>query len=316
MLASLSLDLDNKWSYLKTHGDAGWEQLPSYFDLVVPRILKLLDEFQFNITFFIVGLDAERPENQAAIKQIADAGHEIGNHSYHHEPWLHRYSTDQIVEEFVRTEDALVRVTGQRPSGFRGPGFSFSADVLRVLQARGYQYDCSTFPTFIGPLARAYYFFRARLSREELEQRQALFGSVADGLRRLKPYRWDLGGDDLLEIPVTTMPIVRSPFHLSYVMFLAKRSEWLALRYFSGSLRLCQLFRVEPSILLHPLDFMGCEDDPDLGFFPAMDIPYAKKERMLRRVFQMLAARFTVVNMARHAETYAARRLPVKPLPA
>ncbi len=24
-IASLSLDLDNKWSYMKTHGDAGWE---------------------------------------------------------------------------------------------------------------------------------------------------------------------------------------------------------------------------------------------------------------------------------------------------
>ena len=36
--ASLSLDIDNLWSYMKTHGDRGWEDLPSYFDLVVPRI--------------------------------------------------------------------------------------------------------------------------------------------------------------------------------------------------------------------------------------------------------------------------------------
>ena len=27
-IASLSLDLDNKWSYLKTHGDAGWDSFP------------------------------------------------------------------------------------------------------------------------------------------------------------------------------------------------------------------------------------------------------------------------------------------------
>ncbi len=36
-LCSLSLDLDNQWSYMKTHGDAGWESFPSYLDLVVPR---------------------------------------------------------------------------------------------------------------------------------------------------------------------------------------------------------------------------------------------------------------------------------------
>ena len=39
-IASLSLDLDNKWSYLKTHGDPGWEGFPSYFDTVVPRFLS------------------------------------------------------------------------------------------------------------------------------------------------------------------------------------------------------------------------------------------------------------------------------------
>ena len=56
-LASLSLDLDNLWSYLKTHGDPGWETLPSYLDLVVPRVLKFLDERRQKITFFIVGLE-------------------------------------------------------------------------------------------------------------------------------------------------------------------------------------------------------------------------------------------------------------------
>lgn len=36
-LASLSFDLDNQWSYMKTHGDPGWDTFPSYLDLVVPR---------------------------------------------------------------------------------------------------------------------------------------------------------------------------------------------------------------------------------------------------------------------------------------
>ena len=36
-IASLSLDLDNKWSYLKTHGDPGWESFPSYLGILVPR---------------------------------------------------------------------------------------------------------------------------------------------------------------------------------------------------------------------------------------------------------------------------------------
>ena len=31
-LATLSLDLDDAWSYRKTHGDPGWKELPTYLD--------------------------------------------------------------------------------------------------------------------------------------------------------------------------------------------------------------------------------------------------------------------------------------------
>ena len=81
-LASLSLDLDNQWSYMKTHGDAGWESFPSYLDVVVPRVLNFLQESDQKITFFIVGQDAALEKNHAALASISAAGHEIGNHSF------------------------------------------------------------------------------------------------------------------------------------------------------------------------------------------------------------------------------------------
>src|SRR5215472_4452202 len=62
--ASLSLDLDNKWSYLKTHGDVGWEAFPSYLDVFVPRVLRFLEEHRLKITFFIVGQDAAIAGNE------------------------------------------------------------------------------------------------------------------------------------------------------------------------------------------------------------------------------------------------------------
>ena len=84
MIASLSLDLDNKWSYLKTHGDRGWEEFPSYLDAVVPRFLEMLGKLGLRITVFVVGQDAALTKNRAALASIAAAGHEIGNHSFHH----------------------------------------------------------------------------------------------------------------------------------------------------------------------------------------------------------------------------------------
>jgi len=71
--ASLSLDLDNQWSYMKTHGDAGWQSHPSYLDAVVPRILAFLAERRLTITFFIVGQDAALEKNHTALRSIAAA---------------------------------------------------------------------------------------------------------------------------------------------------------------------------------------------------------------------------------------------------
>ena len=87
--ASLSLDLDNEWCFMQTNGDSRWSEFPSYLPAVVPRILEFFASRDQKITFFIVGKDATIEENFEAIRSIADHGHEIGNHSFRHQPWLH-----------------------------------------------------------------------------------------------------------------------------------------------------------------------------------------------------------------------------------
>lgn len=272
-IASLSLDLDNQWSYMKTHGDAGWESFPSYLDVVIPRFLDFLQARNLTITVFIVGQDAALPQHRDVLKQIATAGHEIGNHSFRHEPWLHLYPEAEIEDELARAETHIEAATGCRPLGFRGPGYSLSPTTLQVLKRRGYVYDASTFPTFIGPLARAYYFMTSRFDPEEREQRKLLFGTWRDGLRPLKPYQWRLDDEALLEIPVTTMPLLRVPIHVSYLLYLSAMSSTLASSYFRTALTLCRCTGTAPSLLLHPLDFLGCDDHlAELAFFPAMGL--------------------------------------------
>ncbi|HSM84400.1 MAG TPA: polysaccharide deacetylase family protein [Nodosilinea sp.] len=314
-IASLSLDLDNQWTYMKIHGDPGWEALPSYLDVVVPRALGLLAEFDLTITFFIVGQDAAQAKNHRALRTIAAAGHEIGNHSFHHESWLHLYSEAEIEREVAIAEQAIEQITDQKLRGFRGPGYSFSPAVLSVLARRGYRYDASTFPSILGPLARAYYFMTAKLTKAEREQRKALFGKVSDGFQPLNPYWWQMEGHTLLEMPVTTMPIFKVPIHFSYVLYLSVFSRPLALLYFRTALALCRLTRTQPSLLLHPLDFLGQEDVPELAFFPAMGLPSAHKLKTLRRTLALLNRQFSVVPVGQHADLVAgAQRLPHRPL--
>ena len=312
-LASLSLDADNLWAYQMTHGDPGWDTYPTYLDALAGVVLPMLDELGLRITFFVVGQDAALEKNHEAIASLALAGHEIGNHSFRHQPWLHRYSLEEIHMELGRTEDALEAVTGQRPVGFRGPGYSLSPDVLRALMDRGYEYDCSTLPTVIGPLARRYYFRSAKLSAAQRAERAHLFGSARDGLQRLKPYRWVAGPQSLVEIPVTTMPLVRVPIHISYVLYLAGPSPAAAYQYFSAAMRLCALRGVQPSILMHPLDFLGADDVDSLQFFPGMNLTGARKRETVRRCLQMFGERFDVVPMREHAAALAAdTSLPTK----
>lgn len=312
-IASLSLDLDNKWSYMKTHGDAGWESLPSYLDVCVPRVLKFFKESDLQITFFIVGQDAALEKNAEAIGQIAEAGHEIGNHSFRHEPWLHLYSKEELTEEFEKTENALEKVTGQIPRGFRGPGYSLSPTVLEVLAERNYEYDCSTLPTYIAPLARAYYFFKSpEMSAEEKEKRKKLFGKFADGFQSLKPYNWQIGEKSITEIPVTTLPIFKTPIHASYVIYLSTFSRSLAKAYWRTALEMCKLTGTQLSLLLHPLDFLSGEDAPELKFFPAMNLPVEKKLEFTSEIMEMFQKKFSVVNMQKHARAAAKENLPVR----
>jgi hypothetical protein len=217
----------------------------------------------------------------------------------------------------ARAEEAIEHATGQRPDGFRAPGWSCSEALLRVLARHGYLYDASTLPSFLGPLATIYYILSGRFSSEEKRQRSELFGSFREGLRPLRPYRWQIESQEfeakpparlkpeLIEIPVTAMPIIKIPIHLTYILYMSTFSQVLALTYFKMALWLCRLTRIQPSILLHPTDFLGCDDLEDLSFFPAMTLPSEKKLRILSQVLRLLSEQFTVLTLQQHASEVA-----------
>ncbi len=300
---TLSLDLDNQWTYMKTHGNPDWESYPSYLDVAVPRILEFLKERDIRITFFVVGQDAARPENQDALGQLSAAGHEIANHSYNHEPWLHLYSPEQLNDELARAEDAIEGATGVRVRGFRGPGFSLSTATLNTLKSRGYDYDATSFPNVLNPLARAYFFSKSQLTDEQKKQRKALFGTFSDALRPVKPYRWDLEQGELLELPVTTMPLFKTPIHFSYLVYLGGYSKALANLYTRMSIAMCRVTGTEPSLLLHPLDFMGLEDKTGLEFFPAMAMPVDTKLELMDGFFSLLLKTFEPLPIGEFMKT-------------
>jgi hypothetical protein len=218
---------------------------------------------------------------------------------------MHRRSEREIDDELARAEEHIERVTGRRPQGFRGPGFVSSEAILDVLVRRSYLYDASSFPTFIGPLARAYYFRTVKMSADEMRDREDLFGSFEDGFRANRNHRILAGGASIAEIPVTTLPFLRLPIHLSYVLYVATRSPKAAAAYFQTAMLACKMANIEPSILLHPLDFLSGEDCPELAFFPAMNLPREVKEGVVIDALHALSRNFEVVPVCEMARNIA-----------
>jgi peptidoglycan/xylan/chitin deacetylase (PgdA/CDA1 family) len=84
-----------------------------------PRILDVLQAEGVRATFFVLGRHAERwPE---LVRRMADEGHQLGNHGYHHRK-LHRRSPAYVREDLLRGTLAIERASGGvRPRVFRAP---------------------------------------------------------------------------------------------------------------------------------------------------------------------------------------------------
>jgi len=83
-----------------------------------PKLLELLDSYRVAATFFQCGANVRRLPDVA--RQVAAAGHEIGNHTDTH-PMLHFKSPEFIHGELAAAQRTIEEVTGTKPKFFRAP---------------------------------------------------------------------------------------------------------------------------------------------------------------------------------------------------
>ncbi len=101
--------------------------------LITPLILQVLDRYQVVANFFVVGEKAE--QYPQLLRDIAQAGHLIGNHTYHHRR-LSELSAQEIAAELDACQTIIGRLTGQVMRYLRPPGGDYTADVLRCASVR------------------------------------------------------------------------------------------------------------------------------------------------------------------------------------
>lgn len=105
------------------------------------RILRLLAREGIPGTFFVTGHTAETYPH--LVQQIASAGHEIGHHGYLHENPLSLETPQREREVLLRGLDALDRVAGVTPLGYRSPSWDNSPWTIELLLEQGFRYESS-----------------------------------------------------------------------------------------------------------------------------------------------------------------------------
>ena len=119
-----------------------------FFLKTADRFLALATQNNFKFTIFIVGKDLENPEVAARVKSWSEAGHEIGNHSYTHNPNLGSLPREQMEYEVMKSHELITKYTGKEPRGFISPSWSTSGDLIDILIKNNYLYDTSIFPSY------------------------------------------------------------------------------------------------------------------------------------------------------------------------
>ncbi len=309
-LACISVDLDSLIHYSRIHAlpdsllDPRARRL--VYSVALPRFRDLFAQAGVPATLFAIGEDLEEEQAAVALREAAGSGLEVANHSFGHDYRLARRPEDSIADDIERGRQAIQSAVGERPVGFRAPGYALSAAIYRALCAGEYLYDSSAFP------AAPYYAAKAavlgglavlgRSSSALLDSPRVLLAPRHPYYPdRASPYR--RGEGPVLELPIATAPFSRIPFIGTFVTTMPHPFVQTVYR----TMRRMPFFNFE----LHGIDLLDAADGvPALLARRQRDllIPWGSKRARLEEALRWLARDYSIVTLAQAATQWRNRR--------
>jgi uncharacterized membrane protein/peptidoglycan/xylan/chitin deacetylase (PgdA/CDA1 family) len=148
VLACLVAPFFPGWAFFvptTTHGPRTGRTVAITFDdgpdpRTLPALLALLAREKAPATFFLVGRSAAA--HPALVREIVEAGHEVGNHSQAHDPFLMLRSCRRLEADIGECQAVLARA-GVTPLVFRPPVGITNPRLLGALRSHGLA--CVTF---------------------------------------------------------------------------------------------------------------------------------------------------------------------------
>lgn len=123
-----------------------WENIPPRAEKQTRRTLELLESHKVRGTFFVLGWMAER--NPGLVRDIHEAGHEIGSHGFSHR-MITSMTRKEFREDVRNSKKVLEEITRKEVQGYRAPTFSIvegTSWAYEILLEEGYRYSSSVYP--------------------------------------------------------------------------------------------------------------------------------------------------------------------------
>ena len=97
-------------------------------------LIDILAKYNVKTTFFVVGDWVDKfPES---VKALHDAGHEVMNHSNHHDHY-NSLTADEIVADITACNEKIAAVTGVTPTLIRCPYGEYDDHVISAIRSMG-----------------------------------------------------------------------------------------------------------------------------------------------------------------------------------
>lgn len=230
--AILSVDFEffsHTPAYRKARGSTEQEAVGK---VGIDYLLNVLEETDTTASFFVVSEIADRFPD--LLRRIVSNGHEIGSHGRTHVP-LSSLDEPGRREEIRGSRIELEEVTGEAVKGFRAPVFDITNDHFDLVNESGYRYDSS-----IAPTRRIPGFYGGEFSRQR--------PGYARDFNSEYP-------DSLLELPISVMPIVRTPLSGAWMRFFGREYTAYGMRYLAN-------LGLTPVLYVHPWEFVDLPQVP------------------------------------------------------
>ncbi len=149
ILNALTIDVEDYYHVSAFEGvveRGDWDKYPSRVVSNTQRLLRLLEERGLHATFFVLGWVAERFTD--LVRSIAEAGHEIGCHSYWH-GLVYRMSPEEFRADLRQARKLIEDAAGAPVTAYRAPSFSITRESLwafDILADEGFVHDSSVHP--------------------------------------------------------------------------------------------------------------------------------------------------------------------------